>query len=68
MTVHQFVKQHQRWERPATIGFLGATKHSAWSEFIAPFEQQSRKQGGSAGTIWRSTIAGRTASRIALKK
>jgi hypothetical protein len=28
MTTHEFVK-HQRWERPATIGFLAATKHSA---------------------------------------
>jgi putative ABC transport system substrate-binding protein len=48
MTAHQFVK-HQRWERPATIGFLGATKHSAWGEFIAPFEQQLRKQGWISG-------------------
>src|SRR5580693_5959274 len=44
MTAHEFVK-HQRWERPATIGFLGATKHSAWSEFITPFEKRLREQG-----------------------
>jgi putative ABC transport system substrate-binding protein len=44
MTVHGYVK-HQRWERPATIGFLGATKHSAWSEFITPFEKRLREQG-----------------------
>jgi putative ABC transport system substrate-binding protein len=48
MTTHEFVK-HQRWERPATIGFLGATKHSAWSEFIPPFEQQLRDQGWISG-------------------
>jgi putative ABC transport system substrate-binding protein len=48
MTTHEFVK-HQRWERPATIGFLGATKHSAWSEFIQPFEQQLRDQGWISG-------------------
>lgn len=44
MTTRQYVKQ-QRWERPATIGFLGATKQSAWSEFIAPFEKRLREQG-----------------------
>ncbi len=37
--------KHQRWESPATIGFLGATKHSAWSEFIPPFEQRLRDLG-----------------------
>jgi putative ABC transport system substrate-binding protein len=44
MAGHHYVKR-QRWERPATIGFLGATKHAAWSEFITPFERQLRAQG-----------------------
>lgn len=37
--------KHERWEKPAIIGFLGATKHSAWSEFIPPFEQRLRELG-----------------------
>lgn len=37
--------KHERWERPATIGFLGATKQSAWSEFVPPFEQRLRELG-----------------------
>lgn len=44
MTEHGYVKQ-QRWERPATIGFLGATKHSAWSEFVPHFEHRMRELG-----------------------
>jgi putative tryptophan/tyrosine transport system substrate-binding protein len=44
MAARGFIK-HERWERPATIGFLGATKHSAWSEFIPPFEQRLRELG-----------------------
>jgi putative ABC transport system substrate-binding protein len=48
MNAVAFIKR-QRWERPATIGFLGATKHAAWSEFIAPFEQQLRDQGWISG-------------------
>jgi putative ABC transport system substrate-binding protein len=48
MTGLAFVKR-ARWERPATIGFLGATKQSAWSEFIAPFEQELRNQGWISG-------------------
>jgi putative ABC transport system substrate-binding protein len=44
MATREFVK-HQRWERPASIGFLGATKQSAWSEFIPPFEQRLRELG-----------------------
>ena len=44
MATHGFVKQ-QRWERPAVIGFLGATKQSAWSEFVPPFEQRLRELG-----------------------
>jgi putative tryptophan/tyrosine transport system substrate-binding protein len=48
MTALAYVKR-QRWERPATIGFLGATKQSAWSEFIAPFERQLREQGWISG-------------------
>ena len=39
-----FVKQ-ERWERPAVIGFFGATKHSAWSEFVPPFEHRLRQLG-----------------------
>jgi putative tryptophan/tyrosine transport system substrate-binding protein len=37
--------RHQRWARPARIGFLGATKHAAWSEFITPFEKRLRELG-----------------------
>jgi putative ABC transport system substrate-binding protein len=48
MTAVAFVKR-QGWERPATIGFLGATKQSAWGEFIAPFEQQLRDHGWISG-------------------
>ncbi|MGH6674505.1 MAG: ABC transporter substrate-binding protein [Xanthobacteraceae bacterium] len=44
MTARGYIK-HQRWERPATIGFLGATKHSAWSAFLPPFEQRLRELG-----------------------
>jgi putative ABC transport system substrate-binding protein len=44
MATHGFVKQ-QRWERPAVIGFLGATKQSAWSEFVPAFEQRLRELG-----------------------
>jgi putative tryptophan/tyrosine transport system substrate-binding protein len=44
MAARGYVK-HQRWEKPATIGFLGATKQSAWSEFIPPFEQRLRDLG-----------------------
>jgi len=44
MATHGFVKQ-QRWERPVVIGFLGATKQSAWSEFVPPFEQRLRELG-----------------------
>jgi putative ABC transport system substrate-binding protein len=44
MAARGFIK-HERWERPATIGFLGATKHSAWSEFVPPFEQRLRELG-----------------------
>lgn len=44
MATRGYVKQ-QRWERPAIIGFLGATKQSAWSEFIPPFEQRLRELG-----------------------
>ena len=44
MTKHEFIMR-ERWERPATIGFLGATKHSAWSEFILPFEHELREHG-----------------------
>jgi putative ABC transport system substrate-binding protein len=44
MAEHGYVKQ-QRWERPATIGFLGATKHSAWSDFVPHFEQRLRELG-----------------------
>lgn len=39
-----YVKQHG-WQWPASIGFLGATKHSAWSEFIPPFEHGLRELG-----------------------
>jgi putative ABC transport system substrate-binding protein len=48
VTALAFVKR-ERWERPATIGFLGATKQSAWSEFIAPFEHELRRQGWISG-------------------
>ena len=41
--------KHQQWERPATIGFLGATKHAAWSDFVPPFEQRLRELGWSDG-------------------
>ncbi len=44
MPARGYIKQ-QRWERPATIGFLGATKQSAWSEFIPPFEHRLRELG-----------------------
>lgn len=44
MAARGYIK-HQRWERPATIGFLGATKQSAWSEFIPSFEQRLRELG-----------------------
>jgi putative ABC transport system substrate-binding protein len=44
MAARGYIK-HERWERPATIGFLGATKHKAWSEFIPPFEQRLRELG-----------------------
>ena len=39
-----YVRQHG-WQRQATIGFLGATKHSAWSEFVPPFEHRLRELG-----------------------
>jgi len=44
MATRGYVRQ-QRWERPAVIGFLGATKQSAWSEFVPPFEQRLRELG-----------------------
>jgi putative tryptophan/tyrosine transport system substrate-binding protein len=44
MTARGYIKR-QPWERPAVIGFLGATKHSAWSEFVPPFEQRLRELG-----------------------
>ena len=44
MATGGYVKQ-QGWHRPATIGFLGATKHSAWSEFVPPFEHRLRDLG-----------------------
>jgi putative ABC transport system substrate-binding protein len=44
MTAGTYIKR-QPWERPATIGFLGATKQSAWGEFIPPFEQRLRELG-----------------------
>jgi putative tryptophan/tyrosine transport system substrate-binding protein len=44
MAARGYIK-HERWESPATIGFLGATKHSAWSGFIPPFEQRLRDLG-----------------------
>lgn len=48
MPAGEFIKR-QGWERPATIGFLGATKHAAWSDFIAPFEHGLRDLGWIAG-------------------
>lgn len=44
MATRGYIK-HERWERPASIGFLGATKQSAWSEFVPPFEQRLRELG-----------------------
>lgn len=44
MPAREYIKR-QPWERPATIGFLGATKQSAWSEFIPSFEQRLRELG-----------------------
>jgi len=44
MATGGYVKQ-QGWHRPATIGFLGATKHAAWSEFVPPFEHRLRELG-----------------------
>jgi putative ABC transport system substrate-binding protein len=48
MAKHRFTRRH-RWEAHATIGFLGATKQSAWSEFIAPFEHRLRELGWTYG-------------------
>lgn len=44
MATGGYVKQ-QGWQRPATIGFLGATKQAAWSEFLPPFEHRLRELG-----------------------
>ena len=44
MATGGYVKE-QGWQRQATIGFLGATKHSAWSEFVGPFVQRLRELG-----------------------
>jgi ABC-type uncharacterized transport system substrate-binding protein len=44
MATQQYVRHH-RWERPAIIGFLGATKRSAWSEFIPAFEGRLQELG-----------------------
>jgi len=44
MTSRDYTKQ-QHWAKPATVGFLGATTYSAWSEFISAFEQRLHDLG-----------------------
>lgn len=44
MTNRKFT-EHRNWASPATIGFLGATTHSAWSEFVGAFRQRLRELG-----------------------
>ena len=31
--------KHQSWQRPASIGFLGATSETVWAAFVAPAEE-----------------------------
>jgi ABC-type uncharacterized transport system substrate-binding protein len=44
MTSRAFI-MHRRWERQATIGFLGATTPLVWSAFVPAFEQRLRELG-----------------------
>jgi putative tryptophan/tyrosine transport system substrate-binding protein len=44
MATHGYVKQHG-WQRPTTIGLLGATKPSAWNDFLPAFESRLRELG-----------------------
>jgi putative ABC transport system substrate-binding protein len=44
MATDGYVKQ-QGWHRPATIGLLGATKESAWNDFVPAFERRLRQLG-----------------------
>jgi putative tryptophan/tyrosine transport system substrate-binding protein len=44
MAMHGYVKQHG-WQRPAIIGLLGATKESAWNDFLPAFERRLRQLG-----------------------
>jgi putative ABC transport system substrate-binding protein len=41
----QACTEHKRRAARPKIGFLGATKHSVWSEFVAAFEQELRAHG-----------------------
>jgi putative ABC transport system substrate-binding protein len=44
MTSRGFTEHHS-WTRPATVGFLGATTHAVWSEFVASFAQRLGERG-----------------------
>src|SRR5579864_8978316 len=44
MATHGYVKQHG-WQKPAIIGLLGATKASAWNDFVPAFERRLRQLG-----------------------
>lgn len=44
MATGGYVKQHG-WQKQAIIGLLGATKESAWNDFIPAFERRLRQLG-----------------------
>lgn len=48
MTSRVFTMQ-QSWERPATVGFLGATTPAVWGPFVAAFERQLREHNWYVG-------------------
>jgi putative ABC transport system substrate-binding protein len=37
--------KHQSWQRPASIGFLGATSETVWAAFVAAFEKRLHELG-----------------------
>ena len=44
MATGGYVKQHG-WQKQAIIGLLGATKESAWNDFVPAFERRLRELG-----------------------
>jgi len=44
MPSREYIKHHC-WQRPASIGFLGATSHTVWSAFVAAFEKRLHELG-----------------------